>query len=32
VQVANMTEERITHIKMADGTLAPVRYMTEESE
>ena len=27
-----MTEERITHIKMADGTLAPVRYMTEESE
>ena len=27
-----MTVERITHIKMADGTFAPVRYMTKESE
>ena len=27
-----MTEKRITHIKMADGTLAPVEYLTEESQ
>jgi hypothetical protein len=27
-----MTEERITHIKMADGTIAPVEYLTEESQ
>lgn len=27
-----MTEERITHIKMADGTIAPVKYLTEESQ
>ena len=27
-----MTEERITHIQMADGTLAPVEYQTEESQ
>ena len=24
--------ERVTHIKMADGTLAPVKWMTDESE
>ena len=27
-----MAEERITHIRMADGTLAPVEYLTEESQ
>ena len=27
-----MTEERITHIRMADGTLAPVKYLTDESQ
>ena len=27
-----MTEERITHIRMADGTLAPVEYLTEEAQ
>ncbi len=27
-----MTEERITHIKMANGSIAPVEYLTEESQ
>ena len=27
-----MPEKRITHIRMADGTLAPVEYRTEESQ
>ena len=27
-----MAEERITHIRMADGTLAPVKYLTDESQ
>ena len=27
-----MAQERITHIKMADGTLAPVEYKTNEAE
>ncbi|MBP1582369.1 MAG: hypothetical protein J6866_00305 [Victivallales bacterium] len=27
-----MSEGRITYIKKADGTLAPVRWLTEESE
>ena len=27
-----MTEERITYIRMADGTLAPVKYLTDESQ
>ena len=26
-----MTEERITHIKMVNGSIAPVEYITEES-
>lgn len=26
-----MTEERITHIRMTDGTLAPVEYLTDDS-
>lgn len=28
----NMTEKRLTHIRMADGTLAPVEYLTEEDQ
>ena len=27
-----MTEERSTHIMMDDGTIAPVEYLTEESQ
>ncbi|MBP5638159.1 MAG: hypothetical protein J6X55_01675 [Victivallales bacterium] len=27
-----MTEDHFTHIRMADGTLAPVKYLTEESQ
>ena len=27
-----MTEKRITHIKMSDGSLAPVEYLTDESQ
>ena len=27
-----MSEERITQVKMADGTVAPVKWLTEESQ
>ena len=27
-----MTQKHITHMKMPDGTLVPVKYLTEESE
>ncbi len=27
-----MTEQRITHIKMANGSIAPVEYLIEESK
>ena len=27
-----MEQKRITHIKMSDGTLAPVRYLTDEKD
>jgi hypothetical protein len=29
---AKMTEQHITHIKMANGSIAPVEYLTEESQ